>query len=127
MPTRVWLGDAWFHDTAGTVPGNRTQSLRAFRRALALEPDYALAYEHVQMMLSDAGRTRPLVLLVTPDSFASNQNRDGSPRLDSAAAAPAVARARAAELESARAWSTAQPATLRAHLAMVDALLSSRQ
>ncbi len=121
------LGDAWFHDTAGTPARNRTQSLRAFRRALELEPDYALAYEHVQMMLSEAGRTQPFLLLVTPDSFASNQNRDGSPRLDSAAAAPAVARARAAELESARAWSTAQPATLRAHLAMVDALLASGQ
>ncbi|MFL5449670.1 MAG: protein kinase domain-containing protein, partial [Gemmatimonadales bacterium] len=46
------LGDAWFHDTAGVNEAPFwTESLRAFKRALALDPSYALAYEHVQYML----------------------------------------------------------------------------
>ncbi|HQR18759.1 MAG TPA: hypothetical protein PK948_10320, partial [Gemmatimonadales bacterium] len=121
------LGDAWFHDTKGRIDENRTESLRAFRRTLALAPDYALAYEHVQFMLNQASRPGTALALVSPDSFALAYDKDGRPLLDSTTLAAATARARAAGLESARAWSTAQPATGRAHLAMVDALLASQQ
>jgi tetratricopeptide (TPR) repeat protein len=121
------LGDAWFHDQQGRTDRNWTESLRAFRRALALAPDYALAYEHVQAMLNQASRPHSARVLVTPDSFTLAYNNEGKPLLDSTALAAAATRARAAGLESARAWSTAQPATGRAHLAMVDALLANQQ
>ena len=43
------LGEAWFHDTAGSDQSPAwTHAIRAFRRTLALDPEYALAYEHVQ-------------------------------------------------------------------------------
>jgi serine/threonine-protein kinase len=115
------LGDAWFHDAQGRMVSNFTESLRAFRRALALAPDYALAYEHVQYMLNFASRPGTGTFLVTPDSFAAGYG------LDSTTRAAATTRARLAGVESARAWSTAQPATGRAHLAMVDALLANQQ
>ena len=115
------LGDAWFHDTEGRRDRHFTESLRAFRRTLALAPDYSLAYEHIQAMLSEASRPVTGMFLVSPDSFASG------PGVDSAVRVAATARARQAGVESARAWSTAQPATGRAHLAMVDALLANRQ
>jgi serine/threonine-protein kinase len=121
------LGDAWYHDAKGRTDVDWTQSLRAFRRALALAPDYALAYEHVQAMLNSASRPVPGIALVTADSFAFAYSPKGQPLLDSATIATSVARARAAGLESARAWSTAQPATGRAHLAMVDALIANQQ
>jgi len=122
------LGDAWFHDLLKSPLDVRwTESLRAFRRALVLAPDYALAYEHVQFMLNQASRPGAEVALVSPDSFAFAHGSGGIAVLDSATIAAAVTRARVAELESARAWSTAQPATGRAHLAMVDALLANQQ
>ncbi len=115
------LGDAWFHDAANRVDRNFTESLRAFRRALALAPDYTLAYEHVQFALNLASRPGAPVLLVTPDSFAM------AAELDSTTRSAAATRARLAALESSRAWSAAQPATGRAHLALVDALLANQQ
>ncbi len=123
MDADAWygLGDAWFHDGDGRTDRHFTESLRAFRRTLALAPDYSLAYEHIQAMLSQASRPITGIFLVSPDSFASG------PGVDSAARVAATARARQAGVESARAWSTAQPGTGRAHLAMVDALLANRQ
>jgi len=115
------LGDAWFHDTKMRMDRDFTESLRAFRQTLNQAPDYALAYEHVQYMYNLASRPGTGVFLVTPDSFAMG------PGIDSATRAGATTRARLAGLESARAWSTAQPGTGRAHLAMVDALLANQQ
>ena len=43
------LGEAWFHDTTGMDQSPAwTHAIRAFKRTLALDPEYALAYEHVQ-------------------------------------------------------------------------------
>lgn len=120
------LGDAWFHDTAGA---NRapalTQAFRAFRRSLALDPEYALAYDHIQTMLADASVPRPMYAMVTADSFALSRGNGGETLLDTTALESAVRRARAEALVSARSWVASQPATLRAHGAMVDAYLAS--
>jgi len=121
------LGDAWFHDDDGRIATHFTESLRAFRRTLALAPDYSLAYEHVQAMLYQAGRPGSALALVTPDSFALAVGPQGRALLDSTTRAAAGARARAAAIETARAWSTVQPGTDRAHLAMVEALLADSQ
>ncbi len=120
------LGEAWFHDTAGSDQAPAwTQALRAFRRTLMLGPDYALAYDHVQTMLGVAASSRPPYALVTPDSFALAVGTDGRSLLDSAALATAVGRARTEALSTARSWVASQPTTLRAHGAMVDAYVAS--
>jgi TolB-like protein len=121
------LGEAWFHDTAGVDQAPYwTRAFRGFKHALALDPDYALAYEHVQAMLETAAGARPYLALVAPDSFAPAQGREGQPLIDSTALAASVRRARTDVQASARTWVTIQPTTLRAHGAMVDAYLAAR-
>jgi len=120
------LGEAWFHDTSSTNPGAQfTQAIRAFNRTLALDPAYALAYDHVQTMLSGAAGARPPFALITPDSFIQAYRRDGAVLLDSTTLQLAIRRARAQALASARTWVATQPATLRAHGAMVSAYVAS--
>ncbi len=116
------LGEAWFHDTAGGDQSPAwTQAIRAFRRTLALDPEYALAYEHVQAMLASASSAQPYYALVAPDSFALAEKLR---RPDARSVGPlgrgVTARADEA-LATARSWVTTQPTTLRAHAAMVDA------
>ena len=120
------LGDAWFHDTAGVDQAPAwTQAMRAFRRALALDPNYALAYEHVHAMLGEAAVTSPLYALLPSDSFAVSRTATGRPLIDSVRLAAAVQRARGEALNSARSWVASQPTTLRAHGAMVNAYVGA--
>ena len=120
------LGEAWFHDTAGIDQSPAwTQAMRAFKRTLQLDPEYALAYDHVQAMLASAASPQPYYALVTPDSFAMIEGFDGRPSADRATRTAAVMRARNDALATARRWVTSQPTTLRAHAAMVDAYLVS--
>ena len=120
------LGEAWFHDTAGPNQAPAfTQAIRAFRRTLDLDPDYALAYDHVQHMLGMAADRKPGYALVAPDSFAPAFREDGRALVDSATLQSAIRRARSAGLSTARSWIASQPATLRAHGAMVDAYLAT--
>jgi serine/threonine-protein kinase len=120
------LGEAWFHDEADP---NRapafTQAMRAFRRVLELDPDYVLAYDHVQHMIGMAAEGKPAYALVATDSFALASAPDGRRLVDSVSLQAAVRRARAAGLSTARNWVATQPSTLRAHGAMVDAYLAS--
>ncbi|MBW8839546.1 MAG: hypothetical protein JF602_06810, partial [Gemmatimonadetes bacterium] len=54
------LGEAWFHDTTRANLGPQyTEAIRAFGHTLQLDPDYALAYDHVQSMLGGAAGARP--------------------------------------------------------------------
>jgi serine/threonine-protein kinase len=120
------LGEAWFHDTAGADQAPAfTQAIRAFRRALDLDPEYALAYDHVQAMLGMAAEAKPGYALVANDSFALAARADGQLLVDSLSLQAAVRRARAAGLATARSWVATQPSTLRAHGAMVNAYLVS--
>jgi serine/threonine-protein kinase len=120
------LGEAWFHDTTGVTQAPAwTQAIRAFKHALALDPDYALAYDHVQAMLGSAATGRPFYALVAPDSFAVSQTPEGRTLLDTATVHTAVRRARAEALASARSWVVSQPTTLRAHGAMVNAYVAA--
>ena len=44
------LGDAWYHDTTKAMHVghlNHSESYRAFKHAIGLDPGYYLAYEHV--------------------------------------------------------------------------------
>jgi serine/threonine-protein kinase len=120
------LGEAWFHDTAGADQAPAfTQAIRAFRRALDLDPEYALAYDHVQAMLGMAAEAKPGYALVANDSFTLAARADGQLLVDSLSLQAAVRRARAAGLATARSWVATQPSTLRAHGAMVNAYLVS--
>jgi serine/threonine protein kinase/tetratricopeptide (TPR) repeat protein len=120
------LGEAWFHDTAGKNEAPAwTQALRAFKRTLALDPNYALAYDHVQFMLSVAAATHPFYALLPDDSFAVTRTSSGRPAMDSVTIRAAVQRARTEALTSARTWVATQPTTLRAHGAMVNAYVST--
>jgi eukaryotic-like serine/threonine-protein kinase len=120
------LGEAWFHDEKGSNQAPAlTQAIRAFRRTLDLDPDYVLAYDHVQHMLGMAAEAKPQYALVANDSFTPALAPDGRSLLDSASLQSAIRRARAAGLSTARNWVATQPSTLRAHGAMVDAYLVS--
>ncbi|HEX6669811.1 MAG TPA: tetratricopeptide repeat protein, partial [Gemmatimonadales bacterium] len=122
------LGEAWFHDTTGTNQAPAwTEAFRAFKRSLALDSEYALAYDHVQTMLASAAGQRPTYAMIGTDSFALARagGPEGGMLLDSTALAGAVRRARTEALTTARSWVASQPATLRAHGAMVDAYLAS--
>jgi tetratricopeptide (TPR) repeat protein/tRNA A-37 threonylcarbamoyl transferase component Bud32 len=120
------LGEAWFHDTTGSdLAPAFTQAIRAFRRTLDLDPDYALAYDHVQHMLGMAAAPKPDYALVASDSFARALAPSGRPLMDSVSLNSAVRRARAAGLATARSWVATQPSTLRAHGAMVNAYIVS--
>jgi tetratricopeptide (TPR) repeat protein len=120
------LGEAWFHDTTAVNQAPAfTQAIRAFKHTLALDPGYALAYEHVQAMLSGAAASRPYYALVAADSFALTEGAAGRALVDSVATVAAVQRARAEALATARSWVNTQPTTLRAHGAMVDAYIAS--
>ena len=117
------LGDAWFHDTI-PAPARFTPSLRAFKRALALDPGYTLAFEHVSAILALASRPRPSLVLLSSDSIAG-QGESGA-KYDEPAVQAAVARARAESIRLAQDWVTLQPATPRAHEALLTALLAGR-
>jgi serine/threonine protein kinase/tetratricopeptide (TPR) repeat protein len=120
------LGEAWFHDTAGSDEGPAwTEAMRAFKRTLALDPNYSLAYDHVHAMLSMAGVAYPLYALLPDDSLAVTRTTTGRPLMDSSTVKASVQRARNEALLSARTWISTQPTTLRAHTAMINAYVSS--
>jgi tetratricopeptide (TPR) repeat protein/TolB-like protein len=121
------LGEAWFHDTTGINQAPAwTQAIRAFKRTLALDPNYALAYDHIHNMLSFAASDQPFYALLPADSFAVARTSVGRQLMDSVTLKSAVQRARTEALVSARNWVATQPATLRAHGAMVNAFVSAR-
>ncbi len=122
------LGEAWFHDERAPEghATAMTESLRAFDRTLALDPDYALAYEHIEQMLTGASRDGAGIALMPGDSFVPAMGRNGRSTLDSAARAAAAQRARSAVVTLARNWVATQPTTYRAHSALVDAYIASK-
>ncbi len=120
------LGEAWFHDTAGPDQAPAwTQAIRAFKRTLSLDPDYALAYEHVHAMLTESAVGNPFYALLPGDSFAVTRTSSGRRLMDTVTVTAAVRRARDEALNSARSWVVSQPTTLRAHGAMVSAHITA--
>ena len=118
--TDAWygLGDAWFH-RPGQSPAARIEamnaSLHAFRRTLALDPTYALAYDHLAAMYQQTARPHPFFALAEADTFALVATLDDRRR------AAAIARARQEGITLARDWVAGQPETPRAHRALVEA------
>ncbi len=121
------LGDAWFHDAKQPLALRFTESMRAFKRALALDPGYALAFEHVNYILGRASRPNPPWVLLPGDSIAYAYNDKDQRVIDSATTAVAVKRARAETIRLARDWANLQPATARAHEALLAALVAAEE
>jgi len=123
------LGEAWFHDTAAAVagPAKWTRALRAFRRALSIDPAYTLAYSHVADLLALAARERPPVILLSDDSLAPAWTSSFEPLIDSAAMRVGTARARRELLEQTQTWVASQPTNKAAHAALVDAQIETGQ
>jgi serine/threonine-protein kinase len=120
------LGDAWFHDTEEEDHAQAmTHSLRAFRRTLALDPRFGLAYEHVSAMLTQAAVDRPVMALMPGDRFVQTAGVPGPATLRAPTLAAAGARARVAAMAAARAWTEYQPGTPRAYRALLEASLAS--
>ncbi len=121
------LGDVAFHDSTSSQRAELwTESLRAFKRALALDPSYYLAFEHTSAMLNHAARERPHLALMSGDSFVRTHDPMGKALLDSATVAVAVKRARSEAVAAAQNWVASQPETPRAYSALIDAYVASQ-
>jgi serine/threonine-protein kinase len=121
------LGEAWFHDNprGPQLAHQWSEALRAFKRTLALAPDYALAYDHIGFLLTQAARRGTGLMLMPNDSFTLAQENTHRPAIDSPTQAAATARAQNEAVRVARSWVAAQPTTMRAHGALVDAYLAA--
>ncbi len=119
------LGDALFHDPGRPYAEAHTRALRAFRRAIQLDPRYVLAYEHVNAILADAASSTPKLVLVATDSLAPAHSPEGVSLIDEPTVREGVARARAEALAVAQSWVDAQPQTARARLALFGVHLAA--
>ena len=120
------LGDAWFHDqTHADRAEAMTNSLRAFRRSVTLDPHFVLAYEHMQAMLTQSARSDPAFALLPGDRFVATYTRQKTAALAPATLTEAVSRARRESVSLARAWTEYQPQTIRAHRALMEAFLAA--
>jgi serine/threonine-protein kinase len=122
------LGDVDFHDPASRVDvSGMAASLRAFKRAIALDPDYYLAYEHLAFIYRQAASDRPPYALLPGDSLVATKGGSPKPGLDSTVLVQAVGRARSDGITSAREWLAHQPENVHAQNALIFALTAARQ
>ncbi|HXI19854.1 MAG TPA: tetratricopeptide repeat protein, partial [Gemmatimonadales bacterium] len=122
------LGDVTFHDPDQARMAQRiTISLRAFRRAIALDPDYYLAYEHLAQIYRWGAQDRPFMALLPGDSVALLPVGRPGPGPDSLQLTQAIARSRRDGIASAREWLAHQPDNAHAQNALVLALAAGHQ
>ncbi len=122
------LGDVDFHDPrARSDAALLGASLRAFKKAIALDADYYLAFEHLAAIYRSAAADSPMVALLPGDSLVSVKSDGGRAGLESGQIAAAVQRARAEGIASARAWLAHQPENVHAQNALIFALAAARQ
>ena len=100
--------------------------MRAFKRALELDPGYALAFEHVNFILGRASRQNPIWVLLPNDSISYVYGEKDRRLIDSVTTRQAVQRARAEAIRLARDWANLQPATAKAHEALLAALIAAQ-
>ncbi len=122
------LGDVTFHaNDQAWVAERLTKSIRAFRRAIALDPDYYLAYEHLTAIYRTTAQEKPYLALLPGDSIVVADGAGQTPRLDSLRLAQAVQRARADGIAAAREWLTHQPMNAHAQNALIYAYAAAKQ
>ncbi len=120
------LGDSWYHQP-GELAGGWTRSLRAFSRTIALDPGYALAFDHIMGILANAARPNSWVALMPGDSLVPARTETGRQLLTPVQLDQARARARTDAVERARTWVASQPGVDRAHNALIDSYILSGQ
>ncbi len=121
------LGDAYFHDPAtGSTAAGMSGSLAAFRRAINLDPHYALAYEHITFLLTNAASRNTFFALLAPDSLVQARQNDRL-TLDQQVYAAAIRRARDDAIRVAKSWVALQPAVARAHRALFEAYFAAEE
>jgi serine/threonine-protein kinase len=124
------LGDVLFHNPNQSGMASRfSQSLRSFKRAIALDPDYYLAYEHLTAIYRMAGHSQPMFALLPNDSLVHlvSMGGDKAAELDSTQLSQALRRAWDQGISSAREWRAQQPENAHAQNALINALATSRQ
>jgi serine/threonine-protein kinase len=116
------LGDVTFHDTSKVEwAANWTRSLRAFKRSLALDPGYYLAYEHLAQIYNTASQSDGPLALLPGDSLALVKRGTGRLGVDSVVLVRSVQRARDSGLAMARTWVANQPDNAHAQNAVLSA------
>jgi serine/threonine-protein kinase len=121
------LGDVSFHATDQSRIAERyTQSIRAFRRAIALDPNYYLAYEHLTAIYRMASQDRPYLALLPGDSLVLADGGKAA-RLDSLRLRQAIQRARTDGIAIAREWLAHQPSNAHAQNALIYGFAAARQ
>ncbi len=122
------LGEAWFHDDKNLPVDQRwTNALAAFTRTRQIDPNYALAFDHVKEILHNAARNHPEIALVAGDRLVLTHDHRGRPVMEQDQLDAAVDRARGALLELARSWVANQPGGLRAQNALIDAYVDNER
>lgn len=122
------LGDVTFHATDQAKLAERyTQSIRAFRRAIALDPNYYLAYEHLTAIYRLTAADKPYLALLPGDSIVIADAGSKAPKLDSLRLRQAVMRARGDGIAAAREWLTHQPGNAHAQNALIYGFAAAKQ
>ena len=119
------LGDAYYHDqTPGQRAANLTASLAAFKRTLALDSTFHLAYSHNLDLYNEASRdasqmviVNDTVRLLTPAEVQ---------RLGSARIAEARQRTRALAISNAERWVYTDEDAAAAYFALAEAYAAAR-
>jgi serine/threonine-protein kinase len=121
----AWYGlaDVVFHDPATSrEPARFTTSLRAFKKAIALDPGYFLAYEHLAQLYRFGASDRPYLVLLPGDSLTPTKNGEPGAGLTPDMISQSIQRARAEGISSARDWLVHQPGNVHAQNALIYAL-----
>jgi len=128
------LGEAHYHDRSDAFPhpdtlGNLGRALRAFQHTLALDSSYVLAYQHILDALARcAGADGSAAFhLCVGDSAAYGTPDELSRRFGARTVARWRDEARAAQVQSARAWVAAVPGSWRPRQMLLDVLYSQRR
>lgn len=124
----AWYGlaDVSFHDSSSSTRDQHwTQSLRAFKRTLALDPNYYLAYEHINQIYNLAAQNHPVFALLSGDSLVFGMPMGGRHGPDSSQLRAAIRLARTDGVASARRWITSQPENPHAQKALIQAYIAS--
>ena len=128
------LGEAHYHDRSSDFPhadtlGNLGRALRAFQRALTLDPSYVLAYQHILDALSGcAGRGGSAAFrLCLADSAVYGTPDELTRRFGAATIARWRGEAGAAQIPTARAWVAAVPGSWRPRERLLTVLYNQRR
>lgn len=120
------LGEAHYHDRSGEYPhpdtlGNVGHALNAFRRALALDSSYVVAFRHILDALGSCNSETTIACL--PDSAVYARPESLAARYGAAT----LARLRAEQAEdligAARAWAAAVPGSPLPRMALIHRLV----